>query len=195
MPFIIGKKIEMTQYFKEQEVVPVTLIEAGPCFVTCVRTEEKHQYDAVQIGFIKKEKRLKKTEKGKEFKHLKEFRGKEDLKEGDKITVDTFKEGDIVKVSSISKGKGFQGAVKKWGFHGRNATHGTKHEERTLGSVGSTGPARVFKGKKMPGRMGSDRTTVKNLEVVKIYKEDNVIAIKGAVPGKRGSLVEIVCQK
>ena len=190
MPFIIGKKIEMTQVFQEDKVIPVTLIQAGPCYVTQLKDNKKDGYEAVQIGFEKKKKNIKKPEKGKEYRYLKEFI-KEDVKMGEEITVSTFKEGDKVEIAGISKGKGFQGAVKRWGFHGRNATHGVKHEERTLGSVGSTGPARVFKGKKMPGRMGSERKTIKKVEIVKIDEENNVLAVKGAVPGKRGTLIEI----
>lgn len=186
----------MTQIFKNGEVVPVTLIEAGPCFVAQTKTQEKDDYNAIQIGFEKKAARkTKKTERGKEFKHLREFRidesGTRNYELGSKIDISIFKEGDKVKVSGVSKGKGFQGAVKKWGFHGRNATHGVKHEHRTLGSVGASGPGRVFKGKKMPGRMGAERVTAKNLEIVKIDPENNLLAVKGAVPGRRGTLLEI----
>jgi len=110
---------------------------------------------------------------------------------GSVVDVSVFKEGDKVKISGISKGKGFQGAVKRWGFSGRNATHGVKHEQRTLGSVGSSFPERVIKGRKMPGRTGSERTTIKNLEVIKVDKENNILAVKGAVPGARGTLLEI----
>ena len=194
MKFILGKKIEMSQIFKDGKVIPVTLILAGPVVVTDVKTKARDNYDALQVGFEKKVKHIKKTEKGKEYKYLREFRGDAlgEFKIGDKIQVSIFKEGDKVKVSGISKGKGFQGAVKRWGFSGRNATHGVKHEHRTLGSVGSSFPERVLKGKKMPGRMGGNRVTVKNLEVVKIDKENNLMAVKGAVPGKRGTLLEIV---
>ncbi len=186
----------MTQIFQNGLVIPVTLVKAEPCLITQIKSKDgKDCYDAIQIGSEKKKRKIKKSAKGKELKHLKEFRSQEEYNQGDEITLSVFKTGDKVKVSAISKGKGFQGAVKKWGFHGRNATHGTKHEERTLGSVGSTGPARVFKGKKMPGRMGSERKTIKNLEIIKIDQENNIIGIKGAVPGKRGTLVEIVCQK
>ncbi len=197
MKFIIGKKIEMTQIFDEKgNVVPVTLIESGDCIITQIKTDEKDGYDAVQIGFIKKIKNIKKTDKTKEYKHIKEFRKLEndemgERKVGDIIDVSIFEQGDKVKVSGISKGKGFQGAVKRWGFHGRNATHGVKHEQRTLGSVGSAFPQRVIKGKKMPGRMGFDRVSVKNLKIAKIDKENNLIAVKGAVPGRRGTLLEI----
>lgn len=196
--FILGKKIEMSQIFsKDGKVIPITLIEAGPCFVTQIKGEKKDGYEAVQIGFQKKSK-VKKSEKGKGFSYLKEFRSQElgtenqKLKIGDKIDVSIFKENDIVKISGISKGKGFQGAVKRWGFSGMGASHGVKHEHRTLGSVGSTDAARVFKGKKMPGRMGGERITQRNLKIAKIDLESNLIAVKGAVPGRRGTLLEII---
>lgn len=198
MPFLLGKKIEMTQVFNQEgKVIPVTLVEAGPCVICQVKNKEKDGYEAVQVGFKQKTKHLKKAENKKPFKILKEFRieTKEQTAEkidlGDEFRVDVFKEGDTVKVSAISKGKGFQGGVKRWGFKGRNQTHGVKHEHRTLGSVGATGPARVLKGKKMPGQTGFQRTTIKNLKVIKIDKENNVLAIKGAIPGRRGTLVEI----
>ena len=198
--FILGKKIKMSQIFsKDGKVIPVTLIEAGPCFVTQLKEKEKDGYEAVQIGFEKKDK-VKKSQKGKGFSYLKEFRSQElgaenqKLKIGDKIDVSVFKEGDKVKISGISKGKGFQGAVKRWGFSGMGASHGVKHEHRTLGSVGSTDAARVFKGKKMPGRMGGERVTRRNSEIVKIDPESNVIAVKGVVPGRRGTLLEITNQ-
>jgi len=183
----------MSQMFDEQgKVVPVTLIEAGPCYITQIKTKEKDSYSAVQIGFIKK-KKAKKSEKGKEFRYLKEFEidEKNELKPGDEINVSLFEEGDKIKISGISKGKGFQGAVKRWGFSGRPATHGTKHEQRTLGSTGTSFPERVIKGRKMPGRTGGERTTVKNLKIVKIDKDNNLIAVKGAVVGISGGLVEI----
>ncbi len=199
MKFIVGLKNKMSQIFDENgNEIPITLVEAGPCFVTQIKTEEKNKYKAVQIGFVKKTKRVKKTEKGKEFKFLKEFRnpptdgGEEGgLKIGDEINVSIFEVGDIVKVSGISKGKGFQGVVKRWGFHGRPATHGTKHEERTGGSTGSSAPSRVVRGRKMAGRMGNERVTVRNLKIVRIDKENNLLAIRGAVPGRKGTLLEI----
>ncbi len=183
----------MTQIFEGEKVIPITLILAGHCFVTQIKTKDNDGYEAAQIGFEKKRvNKIKKSEKEKEYKHLKEFKVQSSkFKVGDKIDVSMFKEGDKVKVSGVSKGKGFQGAVKRWGFHGRNATHGVKHEHRTLGSVGATDPARVFPGKKMPGRMGGDRVTVKNLQIVKIDAENNLLAVKGAVPGRRGTLLEI----
>ncbi len=188
----------MSQIFDEKgNVIPVTLIEAGPCYVTQIKIKEKDGYDSVQIGFEKlKEKKITKSKKKKPYKYVREFRvegpafakataGK------DKIDVSIFKKGDKVKISSVSKGKGFAGVVKRWGFHGQSATHGTKHEERTLGSVGSAFPQRVIKGRKMPGRMGAERVTVKNLKIAKIDPENNLLVVKGAIPGRRGTLLEI----
>jgi len=194
MKFILGKKIEMSQIFDEKgNVIPVTLVKAGPCYVTQIKTNEKDKYESVQIGLEKiEDKKVKKSKKKKPYRYLKEFKAEDTkLKAGDKIDVSIFEEGDIVKVSGTSKGKGFAGAVKKWGFHGKPATHGTKHEERTIGSVGSAFPQRVIKGKKMPGRMGTERITVKNLKIAKVDIENNIIMIKGAVPGHRGTLLEI----
>lgn len=204
----------MSQMFDDNgKVIPVTLIEAGPCYVTQIRTKEKDGYEAIQIGFdkIKKEKKIKKTMKGKLYRFLKEFRIKKTpgkpgvakvikgtveeakdivLKVGDKIDVSIFKQGEIVNVSGISKGKGFAGGVKRHGFKDKAKAHGAK-DMRRVGSIGGRWPQRVLKGKKMPGRMGSDRITVKNLKIVKIDKENNLLAIKGAIPGNRGTLLEI----
>ncbi len=195
MKFIIGKKIEMSQMFDEKgNVVPVTLISAGPCYILQRKSTNKDKYEALQIGFEKIEKirKIKKTQKAKPYKHIKEFRnGDDNLKVGDEINVSVFEEGDTVSISGISKGKGFQGGVKKHGFSGRNTSHGMKHEVRTIGSVGQRFPQHVIKGRKMPGRMGYERTTVKNLKIAKIDKENNLIAVKGAVPGHRGTLLEI----
>lgn len=196
MKFILGKKIEMSQSFEEKEgkVIPVTLISAGPCFITQIKIKEKDGYSAIQVGFEKlKSQKIKKTMRRKEFRHIKEQRiiNNEQYKIGDKVDVSIFQAGDKIKISGISKGKGFQGGVKRWGFSGRKATHGVKHEQRTIGSVGSRFPQRVIKGRKMPGRMGSDRVTIKNLKIIKIDKENSIIAVKGAVPGRRGTLLEI----
>ena len=196
MKFILGLKLGMSQIFDEKgNQIPVTLIEAGPCEVSQIKTKEKDGYEAVQIGFIPRTKRIKKTEKGKEFKYLREFRLLKpetyNLKPDDKIDTSIFEVGDIVKISGVSKGKGFAGVVKRWGFHGRPATHGTKHEERTPGSTGSSQPSRVVKGKKMAGHMGVERVTVKNLKIVKIDKENNLLAVRGAIPGRKGTLLEI----
>ena len=202
MKFILGKKIGMTQMFLEDgTATPVTLVLGGPCSVLQKKTKEKDGYDALQIGFEKVEKKSKigKSMKGKEYKHIKEFLGSDlcqtpidnNLKSGDEINISIFDEGENVKVSGISKGKGFQGGVKRHGFSGRNATHGVKHEHRTIGSTGCRFPQHVQKGRKMPGRMGFERTTVKNLKIMKIDKENNLLVLKGAVPGHKGTLLEI----
>jgi len=192
MKFILGKKIGMSQVFDEKgNVVPITLIEAGPCEVVQLKTRDKDGYEAVQIGFqkIEKKKKIKKTMKGKEYRYLKEFSMTNDqssMKVGDKIDVSVFQGGDKVKISGTSKGKGFQGVVKRWGFHGRNASHGVKHDQRQPGSIGSSWPERVVKGKKMAGRMGNERVTVKNLKIIKVDPQNNLLAVKGAVPGTEG---------
>jgi len=174
-------------------VVPVTLITAGPCIILQKKTKDKEGYDSLQIGFIKIEKKnkIKKSMKGKEYRYIKEARIEDDGNIGDEINVSIFKEGDKVNISATSKGKGFQGGVKRHGFHGRNATHGAKHEERQIGSVGQRFPQHVIKGRKMPGRMGFERVTVKNLKIAKIDVENNILALKGAIPGYRGTLLEI----
>lgn len=194
MKFMLGKKLGMSQIFNEEgRAVPITLIEAGPCFITQIKTKEKDGYQAIQIGFEKlKEKKVKKTQKEKPYRYLREFKGDiSKYKVGQEIDAAVFQKGDKISISGVSKGKGFAGVVKRWGFAGGPATHGTKDTQRTPGSIGSRWPQRVIKGKKMPGRMGGERITVKKLEVVKIDKEKNLIAVKGAVPGRRGTLLEI----
>ena len=184
----------MSQTFdKEGNIVPATLVMAGPITATQIKTKEKDGYTAIQFGFIGKKKRIKKTEKGKEFKYLKEFKCGDvsSLKPGDNIDVSAFLEGDKVEVSGIAKSKGFQGVVKRHGFHGGPRTHGQKHSEREPGSIGSTAPQRVFKGTRMAGRTGGERMTVKSLKIIKIDKNKNELWISGAVPGKRGTLLEI----
>ncbi|HEX9722120.1 MAG TPA: 50S ribosomal protein L3 [Candidatus Paceibacterota bacterium] len=191
MKALLGKKIGMTQIFVDEKVVPVTLVQAGPVKVTALKSREKDGYQAVQVGYEEKAKlKTQKSKRTKPFSFLKEFRGVSAQMDND-IDVSVFQEGDTIQVSGISKGKGFQGGVKRHGFHGRNATHGVKHEERGLGSVGSAFPQKVKPGRRMPGRMGADRVTVKNLKIAKIDKENNILAIKGAVPGHRGTLLEI----
>jgi large subunit ribosomal protein L3 len=194
MKFILGKKLQMTQIFdKEGNPIPVTLVEAGPCKVVQIKTKEKDGYSAIQVGFLPKRKKIKKTEKGKEFYFLREVKVDDpsQYKVGQEIDVSIFEEGEKVKVSGLSKGKGFAGVVKRWGFAGRPKSHGTKHEERAPGAIGSATPPRVTKGKKMAGRTGQERVIIKNLTIVKVDKENNILAIKGAIPGSRGSLVEI----
>jgi len=186
----------MSQLFDANgKLTPVTLILAGPCYISQQKSKEKDGYSAVQVGYVKIEKKSKigKSMKGKEYKYLREYRaaGEEMPGVGEEINVSSFADGDIIKVSGISKGKGFQGGVKKHGFHGRNATHGVKHEHRTIGSTGQRFPQHVMKGRKMPGRMGVERISVRNLKIMKIDKENNLIVVRGAVPGYRGTLLEI----
>jgi large subunit ribosomal protein L3 len=201
---ILGKKIGMTTFFEDSgNAIPCTVIEAGPCVVTQIKTTEKDGYEAVKVGFgTKKEKRVANPQR-KAYqdlkiappRYVKELRDLEipDLKIGDEIKVSNiFKTGDKVKVTGTSKGKGFQGVVKRHGFAGGVRTHGQSDRERAPGSIGgSSYPSRVFKGQRMAGRMGGDKVTVKNLKVVKIIPDSNLILIKGAIPGANSGLVEI----
>lgn len=198
MKFLLGTKENMTQIFTEEGiVVPVTVIKTSPNVITQVKTADKDGYQAVQIGFgEKKAKNVTKPLKGhvKElgnFAHLKEVKMLGEFNVGDKIEAGSLSEGDTITVSAISKGKGFQGVVKRHGFKGGRRSHGQKHSEREPGSIGVGGVQRVFKGMRMAGRMGADRVTVKNLTVARIDTENQLIYIKGAVPGRRGTLVEI----
>ncbi len=200
---IIGKKIGMTQVFDEVgNVIPVTVIQAGPCVVAQKKTVETDGYNAIQLGFdAVKEKHLNKAEKGHfekagvEFKkHLKEFRLDDisALNVGDVITADTFAAGDKVDITGMTKGRGYTGAVKRWGHHILRMTHGTGPIHRQVGSMGANStPSRVFKNKKMAGQYGNEQVTVLNLKVVKIDSEKNLIAIKGAVPGAKDGIVFI----
>ncbi|MDO8265239.1 MAG: 50S ribosomal protein L3 [Candidatus Parcubacteria bacterium] len=204
MKFILGQKLGMSQIFTDNgKVVPVTLIEAGPCFITQIKNKEKDGYSAVQIGFGKT-KNATKPETGhlkknnlENLRYLREFRVDEakiddkEVKEGEKIDVSLFKEGEKVRVAGVSKGKGFAGVVKRWHFKGHPQTHGTKHETRTAGSVGGRFPQRVVLGRKMAGHLGAERVTVKNLKIAKVDIENNILAVKGAVPGRKGALLEI----
>ena len=200
MKFILGKKMNMTQVFDaEGRVHGATIVEVGPLVVTQVKTKEKDGYDAVQVGFgTRKAKNLSKAVKGhvKElgsFATLKEFRnsGETAYAVGAKVEPTMFKTGDTVTVSAVSKGKGFQGVVKRHGFGGGPRSHGQKHSEREPGSIGGGLRNKVPKDMRMAGRMGSDRITVKNLKIVHVDEATNSIYIEGAVPGKRGTLVEI----
>lgn len=191
----------MTQIFdKDGLAVPVTLIQAGPCFVTQKKAVDKDGYSAVQIGFGDvKDKRMTKARRGHlvkagqgNLKFLREIKTEEaDLAVGAKILADVFQEGDIVKIAGTSKGKGFAGVVKRHHFGGGPATHGQKHSLRAPGSIGATFPERVPKGRRMGGRLGGERSTVKGLKIVKIDLENNMIAVQGAVPGIPGGLLEI----
>ncbi len=199
---LIGKKIGMTQIFDEQGVAyPVTIIEAGPCFVTQVRAEQKEGYSAVQLGFGEvNPKRVAGGELGHlkasnlpPLKFLREFRAKDhELKVGDKLTVEVFVIGEHVDVIGVSKGKGFAGAVKRYHFRGGPKTHGASDRERAPGSRGAgTTPGRVYKGARGPGHMGMDRVTAQNLKVVLVDAERNLLGVHGAVPGGKGSVILI----
>ncbi|MFA6429296.1 MAG: 50S ribosomal protein L3 [Patescibacteria group bacterium] len=198
MKFILGKKLEMSQVFGANgNVVPVTLVQAGPCFVTKVNTPERDGYVSVQLGFLPT-KRLTKSEEGHlkdlpKLRHLCEFRLQETptLKRGDVLEASVFQPGDTVHVIGESKGKGFQGVVRRHHFHGHPASHGHKDQLRMPGSIGPGGVQHVIKGRRMAGRMGADRVTVKNLEVIEV-RENGILAIKGAIPGARNAVIEIV---
>ena len=202
MSGLIGKKIGMTSIYDENgKNIPCTVIEAGPCVVTQVRTKEVDGYEALQLGFDDKaEKQSSKALNG-HFKkagttakrRVVEFQGfEQDLKLGDQITVDHFEEGEFVDVSGTSKGKGFQGVVKRHGFQGSERTHGQQSMNRAPGSVGAASyPARIFKGMRMGGHMGDVTVTVQNLRVLKVVKDKNLLVVKGAVPGHNNSYVII----
>jgi large subunit ribosomal protein L3 len=193
--FLIGTKQNMTQIFDaDGRVYPATVLSAGPVVVTQIKNKEKDGYEAVQVGYgEKKAKNISKAQKKLgNFRGFREFRnGDEEYKIGDKIDTTVFNEGDFVNISAMSKGKGFQGVVKRHGFHGGPRTHGQKHSEREPGSIGAGGLQRVLKGMKMAGRMGGDRITVKNLKVLQVDKDSGTLVVSGAVPGRRGTLVEI----
>jgi large subunit ribosomal protein L3 len=176
--FIIGKKVKMTQIWKEDRVIPVTVISVAPNSVTLVRTKERDGYSAVQLasGKTKLEFRVK---------------GEATLKVGDKVDVSVFAEGDKVKVSGTSKGRGFQGPVKRHGFHGGPQTHGQKNRLRAPGSIGSTAPQRVTKGRRMAGHMGTDRITLTRVKIIAVDAATNTIMLKGSIPGAPGGLITL----
>ena len=200
---LIGKKLGMTQVFgKNGEIIPVTVIQAGPCQVIHRKNKKKHGYDAVQLGFEKVDD--KKTNKPLQghfkkhnspfYRHLKEFRLKmyKDIEEGEIFDVSMFTENEILQITGTSKGKGFQGVMKRHGFHGFKATHGVHESYRGPGSIGQCAtPARVFKGKKLPGHQGMEKVSVLNCQVIKIDLEKNLVLVKGAVPGHRNSIVRL----
>lgn len=199
---ILGKKIGMTQVFTEDgQLIPVSVIQAGPCQVVQKKTEEVDGYTAVQVGYEdKKERRANKPEKG-HFqkanvpvkKYLKEFKldNAAELNVGDELTVEQFADGDVLDVTGTSKGHGFAGTIKRWGTHRGPMTHGS-HYHRGPGSLGAcSDPSRVFKGKKMPGHYGVVKVTIQNLDLVKIDKERNLLLVKGSIPGPKGGLVVV----
>jgi large subunit ribosomal protein L3 len=202
MKCILAKKLNMSSVFTEDgKMIPVTILEAGPAYVTQIKTKEKDGYNAIQIAFGDK-KRVNKPLAG----HLKnigpkrwirefQVKNEEELKNfkvGDKITVALFQEGEKINITGISKGKGFQGVVKRHGFSGvLSKTHGNKDQARTSGSIGATHPQHVIKGRKMAGHTGTETITLKNIPIIKVDADKNLIYLKGAVPGKRGTLIEI----
>lgn len=208
MSSLIGKKIGMTRYFDDHgQNVVVTVLEAGPCYVTELRTREKHGYDAVQLGFEPVREKLITRPLMGHFKRanvrplriLKEFRnfdGMNNLKLGDELRVNLFSVGDLVSITGISKGKGFMGAVKRHHFRGGPKTHGQSDRHRAPGSLGqSSYPSRVYKGLRMAGRMGNEQVTVRNLRVIKVDVEKNLLMVKGAVPGRNQNFVFIKKQQ
>ncbi len=202
MPVIIGRKIGMTSiYSAEGKAMPCTVIEAGPCVVTQVKTQDRDGYEAVQLGFgVRKEKNTPNSLKG-HFKKAKtdvksklvEFKGFNDLNLGDQVDISIFEEGEFVDVVGTSKGKGFQGVVKRHGFGGvGQATHGQHNRLRAPGSIGAASyPARVFKGMRMAGQMGNERVKMENLQILKVLADKNLVIVKGSVPGHKGSIVTI----
>ena len=202
MTAILARKLGMTQRFSQDDgnVERVTVLEAGPCHVTAIRTADRDGYDAVQLGFgATREKRLTRAELGHlkkadapPLRHVAEFRDEAgELAVGDQVTVEAFEPGQMVKISGVSKGKGFQGTIKRHNFSRGPSSHGS-HNVRAPGSVGASAtPSRVFKGIKGPGRMGGKRVTQRGLEVVEVIAEDNLLLVRGSVPGARGGTVEV----
>ena len=206
---LLGKKVGMTQIFTDEgRCVPVTMVQIMPATVTRTKTIDKEGYESVQVGYgTQKEQRLNKSRKGEigesNYRALKEWRADKvanperyealgKMNAGDVLSADFFSVDDVITVSGTSKAKGFQGVVKRWNFGGAPKTHGQKHTLRAPGSIGATGPQRVFKGLKMAGRTGGDRITVKNLSVAHVDADANVLYIKGAVPGRKDTLIEMV---
>ncbi|MCJ7773948.1 MAG: 50S ribosomal protein L3 [Desulfobacterales bacterium] len=203
---ILGKKIGMTGLFTpEGKYVPVTVVQAGPCVVTQIKTSDADGYNALQLAFVeKKVKRVNKPGQGHFkksgdacYEFLQEFSvaNPDEFKLGQKITLDLFKTGERIDVSGTSKGRGFAGVIKRHGFHGGKKTHGS-HSHRIPGSIGcSAWPSKVIKGKKMPGHYGNDKITVKNIEIIDIRMDDHIILVKGALPGHRSGLISIKKRK
>lgn len=196
MKALLGRKVGMTQIFNPDGTsTPVTLLEAGPCQVTFLRTPERDGYSAVQIGFGHSKKPTK-SEAGHlkaskaQHRYLREFRAETELSVGDRLDASQFEVGDKVAVTATSKGKGFAGTIKRHNFHRGPMTHGSRNKRRP-GSIGSMYPQKIFKGKKMAGRMGNERVTTKNLKVCSVDADSNLLAINGAIPGRKGTLVMI----
>lgn len=206
MKYILGKKIDMTQVWRGDELIAVTRVQAGPCRITQLKSKDNDGYIAAQVAYgDKKAKNTPKPQAGhfkkaglentpaymREFRLDKNGQAEGNYNIGDTIDVTTFNAGDIIKVTSVSKGKGFQGVVKRYGFSGSKKTHGNKDQERMPGSNGATGPAHVFKGVRMPGRTGGKQVSTANLEIIEIDEANNILLIKGSIPGARNGLVMI----
>ena len=199
MKYLLGEKLGMTQTYDEQgKVVPVTVIKAMPAVITQIRTTEKDGYSAVQVGTGERNK-INKPLAGHlkalgKFKKLKEFRNaaEADTAVGGKIDVSVFAVGDKVKISGLTKGRGFQGAVKRYGFHGMPASHGHHHVLRHVGSIGQRFPQHTLKGMRMAGRMGGERVSIRGLKVISVDQANNLLAVRGAVPGRKGTWLEII---
>lgn len=199
MAFIIGRKIKMDQIWEEGAVIPVTLIQAGPVTVTQVKTKEKNGYEAYQVGFDSSVKKIPKAiaghlgELGK-FRFFREFKktnSQQNYEKGNVIDVSSFQKGDKLRITGTEKGRGFQGVVKRHGFHGGPRTHGQKNRLRAPGSLGATAPQRVIKGKKMAGRMGNETVTLRNVPIVSVDTEKGLFAVKGPVPGNKRMILLI----
>ena len=192
MPGILGKKIGMTRVFQDDgRVIPITVVQCDSNEITQVKTTDKDGYPAIVLGFSK----LRKPTKTKKFYHVKEFKTEEEYKKGDKITLESFKDVEKVKITGISKGKGFQGVVKRYNFSRGPETHGS-HHHRKPGSIGACAkPGRVEKGKKLPGHMGKDKVTIRDVQIAYLAPEKNLIGLKGPVPGPNGTLVIIQKQQ
>lgn len=200
MPGLIGRKVAMTQIYDEAgNIIPITILEVGPCPVIQVKTKESDGYEALKMCYQKSKKNLNKAKEGnfkkaniEPHKYIKEFRCNADsYKAGDVLTVNIFENTSYLDITGITKGKGFQGVVKRWNFHGGRKTHGS-HHHREPGSVGQCQwPGRIIKGKKMPGRMGGKRKTVQNMKIIEIDNEKNVILVKGAIPGPNNGILYI----
>ncbi|OGI25864.1 MAG: 50S ribosomal protein L3 [Candidatus Moranbacteria bacterium RBG_13_45_13] len=193
MKFILGRKLGMSTIYDEKKgALNVTLVECLPNKITQIRNNEKDKYEAIQVGIENKELGIKNKKKADKIRKKKEFKADaKDLNIGDTIDINQFEIGDKVKVSGITKAKGFQGVVKRHGFKGSPKSHGHKHDLRAPGSIGATFPEHVIKGKRMAGRMGGVRSSVRNLEIVEVDKENNILFLRGAVPGVKGRIVEI----
>lgn len=194
MKSLLGKKIGMSRvYDTAGRIIPITLIELGPCVVTALREAEKDGYQAVQLAYGLKKKAKKGTTLARDFRFIREFKTTENFEKGQILGVSIFKEGEKLTVIGTSKGKGFTGVVKRHGFKGAPATHGHKHDLRAPGAIGSVFPQHVIKGRRMAGREGNQRVTVKALPIMRLELEKNLVALKGSVPGRRNSYLQVYC--